>query len=121
MHLLRPFTALALFLVGSGLALPAPAGAEDLTLNTVTYGCERGVSVPVAYVTAGADSVVVLTVEGRQISLYAEPAASGVRYAWPSGGSGYVWWTKGEVASLYWKDGTEGSETPLLQDCRAAE
>ncbi|MFN3823669.1 MAG: MliC family protein [Pseudorhodobacter sp.] len=103
------------------LSLPGMAWAEGLTLNAATYHCERGVEVPVAYVTGGEDSIAVLTVEGRQIALYAEPAASGARYAWPSGGSGYVWWTKGDGASLFWKDGANGSESPLLQDCSLSQ
>ena len=119
MRQFQSVSSLAMVLVLSGLALPAPALAEGLELQTVTYACERGVSVPVAYVNGAEDAIVVLTVEGRQISLYAEPAASGVRYAWPSDGSGYVWWTKGEEASLYWKDGTDGSETLLLAECKS--
>ena len=52
------------------------------------------------------------------VTLWAEPAASGVRYAWPSDGSYYVWWTKGEGAALYWHDGENGTETLLLGDCK---
>jgi len=116
MHLSGRIVPLALV-----LSLPGMAWAEDLTLNAATYRCERGVEIPVAYVSGGEDSVAVLTVEGRQIALYAEPSASGARYAWPSGGSGYVWWTKGDGASLFWKDGANESESPLLQDCNLSQ
>jgi membrane-bound inhibitor of C-type lysozyme len=77
------------------------------------------VTVPAAYVNAAEGSAAVVTVEGRQVALIAEPAASGVRYAWPSGGSGYVWWTKDNEATLLWRDGTTGTETVILPDCRA--
>lgn len=98
--------------------LPLAAHAEQ-QLVTQRYTCDRGVDVPVAYVTAGDASVAVLTVEGRQIALHQEAAASGVRYGWPSDGSNYVWWTKGDTATLLWKDGETGRETPLLVVCRA--
>ena len=58
------------------------------------------------------EQVAVIHVEGSQITLYNESAASGARYAWPSDGAGYVWWTKGPEATLYWKEG--GGEAPLL-------
>ena len=95
--------------------LPFPAQAE-LQMITARYLCERGVAVPVAYVNADGSSVVTLTVEGSQISLYQEPSASGARYGWPSDGSNYVWWSKGDTATLYWRDDT-GAETPILSDC----
>lgn len=102
------------------LALSAAPALADMRVETTRYACDRGVEVPVVYATdAGADSqaIAVLQVEGSQILLYAEPAASGARYAWPSGGSNYVWWTKGEGATLLWKNGATGEETVLLADC----
>jgi membrane-bound inhibitor of C-type lysozyme len=43
-----------------------------------------------------------------------------VRYGWPSDGSHYIWWTKGDMATLYWKDGANGGvETVLHADCKA--
>ncbi len=96
--------------------LPAPALA-DLQLITARYLCERGVEVPVAYVNGDGSSVVTLTVDSRQISLYQEQSASGTRYSWPSDGSNYVWLTKGDTAMLYWKDET-GAETPILAACK---
>lgn len=100
------------------LAFAMPALAETQVANQ-TYLCERDLRVPVVYVNADDTSLAVLVVEGRQVLLYTEPAASGARYAWPSDGSGYVWWTKGDVAMLYWKDGAAGTETAILTECRA--
>lgn len=98
------------------VVVPVPAQAE-LQMITARYACERGVEVPASYVNADDQSVVTLTVEGRQISLYVEASASGARYGWPSDGSNYVWWTKGREATLYWKNET-GVETPILSACR---
>ncbi len=92
------------------LLLPTAAAAQEFT--TQTYRCDRGVEVPTTYVNGPDQSLVVLNVEGRQITLVNEPAASGARYAWPSDGSNYVWWTKGNAATLFWTS-PEG-ETPLL-------
>lgn len=97
------------------ILLPLPAFA-DLQMTTARYACERGVEVPVTYVNAGDQSVVTLTVEGRQISLYNQVSADGAKYGWPSDGSNYVWSTKGRMASLLWKDET-GVETPILTNC----
>jgi membrane-bound inhibitor of C-type lysozyme len=90
--------------------LPAAASAQEFT--TQTYSCDRGVEIPATYVNGPDQSIVVIHVEGRQITLVSDPAASGARYGWPSDGSNYVWWTKGEEATLYWK--TPDAETPLL-------
>ena len=101
------------FAVVPGMAL------ADLSLVGVTYECERGVQVPVTYVNDGAGgSVAVLVVEGRQVALLPEPAASGARYGWPSDGSHYVWWSMGQhEATLYWHDGGTGEDQVLLDGC----
>lgn len=93
-------------------AAPAWAGTEVLTLR---YLCDRDVEVPATFINASDVSVVVLTVDGGQITLFNAPAASGARYGWPSGGAGYVIWTKGDEATIYWREG--GTETAFLT-CR---
>ncbi len=110
--MIRSILAAACLLSAAQMALAAP------DVQTMTYTCERGVSVPATYVNAAEGSVVVLNLEGRQITLFQTEAASGVRYAWPSDGSGYVWWTKGDEADLLWSNGASGEEMPLLSDCR---
>lgn len=94
--------------------LPTAAAAQEFT--TQTYSCDRGVEVPATYVNGPDQSLVVIHVEGRQITLVGETAASGARYGWPSDGANYVWWTKGDEATLFWK--TPDAETPLLT-CKA--
>ncbi len=91
--------------------LPAAAhAAPDFT--TARYTCDRGVEIPATYVNGADGGLVVLHVDGAQITLLVEPAASGARYGWPSDGSNYVWWTKGDTATLYWK--TPEGEATLL-------
>jgi membrane-bound inhibitor of C-type lysozyme len=112
------FRRLAAALGAFALAAPASAGMDTLG---ATYLCERGVEVPVSYVNGSDGSVAVLYVEGRLITLPIAISASGARYAWPSDGSGYVWWTKGETATLYWRDGATSEEVTLHAECRMAE
>jgi membrane-bound inhibitor of C-type lysozyme len=96
---------------GVALALcPGMALAADFT--SARYTCDRGVMVPATYVTTPDGSLAVIHVDGNQITLIGEPAASGARYGWPSDGANYVWWAKGPEATLYWKEG--GAETALL-------
>ena len=104
--------ATALLLCAPNLAL-----AEIAAQNT-NYTCDRGVEIPVVYVNDAATSLAVLVVEGRQIMLYSEPSASGVRYGWPSDGSNYVWWSKGSEATLLWRDSATNSETALISACK---
>ncbi len=104
----------------SALALAAPASA-GMDILGATYLCERGVEVPVSYVNGSDGSVAVLYVEGRLITLPIAISASGARYSLPSDGSGYVWWTKGETAMLYWRDSATSDEVTLYAECRMAE
>ena len=103
---MRVFIALAL--------LPAAASAQEFT--TTRYTCDRDIEVPATYVNGPDLGLVVIHVDGSQITLLSEPAASGARYGWPSDGSNHVWWTKGDAAMLYWR--TPDGET-LLLNCKA--
>jgi membrane-bound inhibitor of C-type lysozyme len=76
--------------------------------------------VPATYVDSETP-VAVINVEGSQITLVIERAASGARYGWPSGGANYIWWIKGDTATLYWRDGASGAETVLLSECVTRE
>ncbi len=102
------------------LLLAAPANAAP-DLSGGTYLCDRGVTLPASYINTGGGSVAVLYVEGRLVTLPIGMSASGARYVWPSDGSGYVWWTKGDTATLYWRDGESGTEQPLYAECRLQE
>ena len=93
--------------------LPSAAAAQEFTADR--YLCDRGVAVPATYINGADQSLVVIHVDGQQITLVNEPAASGARYGWPSDGSNYVWWAKGDEATLY--DLTKGENAPGV-NCR---
>lgn len=101
----------------------APAGAGDIVIDvpgaaveveTVSYACDGDATLAVRYVNAGDVSLAVFLVEGRTVVASASVSASGVRYV----GDRYVWWTKGDTASLYDLMAGEGA-APVL-DCVAA-
>ena len=97
------------------LALSA-APAAALELWPVDYICDAGSFISTAYVNDGQTWAMLLMIEDRMVPLWKEEAASGVRYGDPSGGASYVWWTKGQEATLYWKDAA-GQESPVLNRC----
>ena len=103
----------------AALVLATPAVAE-VNLSTTRYACDRGVEVPVTYVNAGEETVAVLNVEGRQITLLSAQTGPDARYEWPSDGSGYVWTRKGAEATLLWKDAEKGEEVTLYAFCTEA-
>lgn len=103
-------------LCAAALLWAGAAQAAPLEVSNLRYLCDRGVALPVVFVTGPEDAVAVLQVDGSQILLYREASASGVRYAWPSDGAGYVLWTSGDEARVFWREA--GAETPLLT-CRA--
>jgi len=69
--------------------------------------CERGVTVPMTRVSDAKGAIVVMNIDGRQITLHAEPDADGMRFSWPSGGSRCVWAEALGIASVLWRDGSE--------------
>lgn len=108
--------ALCLLAVAAGTG---PARAE-MTFLTLRYQCERGVEIVATYVNSSdGSSAAVINAEGRQIALEISRSASGARYAAPSGGPGYVWWTKGNEGTLFWSDGVADDEATIYADCRA--
>lgn len=99
------------------LALTPTVSHAAPEFTTSRYSCDRGVEIPATYVTGAEGGLVVIHIEGRQITLLGEPAASGARYGWPSDGSNYVWWKTDDGATLYWK--TPEGEAALLT-CKPA-
>ncbi|MDP2083175.1 MAG: MliC family protein [Pseudotabrizicola sp.] len=101
----------SLFAVGL-IALADQAGAAPLDVQNLRFKCDRDVEVPVVFVTGPEDAVAVVQIDGGQFLLYREPAASGAKYSWPSDGASYVLWSKGNEATIYWREA--GKESPLL-------
>jgi membrane-bound inhibitor of C-type lysozyme len=79
---------------------------------TIQYRCDRYVTIPATYADAGPDKIVVLHVDGQQITLIAEPSEKGQRYGWPSDGASYVWSLEADQAVLSWREA--GVETLIL-------
>ena len=88
--------------------------------NATQYICADGAQLAALYGKEGDEDNVILSYRGETFHLIQEMSGSGVRYSWPSDGSNYVWWTKGDSATLYWKDGTKGgAESVVHADCVA--
>lgn len=96
-------------------ALTLPAGAEQADTASFTYDCERGAVVQAAYLNLTEFSYAVIAIEGRQLILESQEAASGARYASTGDQPYHVWWTKGDAASLY----AGPDETAIYSDCVA--
>lgn len=107
-------------MIALALLCAAPAFAQQDAGGIVTarYGCDRGVVVPATYVSAGEVGVAVITVEGQQITLMQEVSGSGARYGWPSDGAHYIWWIKGDSATLFW---SEAGAEDILLNCNVQE
>ncbi len=86
-----------------------------MDMQTIAYSCDRGAAVSATYINSDDESLVVLQVEGRQIGLRTQPAASGARYAVPDGQPGYEWWGKGNESRLSWIDGDQ--EVVIFESC----
>ena len=116
---MRPRLFPAVLLCG---VLAHPVAAQDATEAPapLTYVCERGVEIPVITL-PGDPGLVVLWVEGQLVALPRTPSASGTRYEAADGRSGYVWWSRGDSASLAWYDSDVTEQVTLFRDCRASE
>lgn len=99
--------------------LTGPAAAE-MAVASRTWVCERRVTIPVTSMSGPQGAIVVMDIEGRRITLHGESGPGSGRYSWPSGGSGYVWTEEAGVGRVLWRDGTNGTEAPILTGCRPA-
>ncbi|OCP11140.1 MULTISPECIES: META domain-containing protein [unclassified Ensifer] len=78
-------------------------GADAADRQSVRYDC-GGKVVEAEYINAGPVSLVTFTIDGTFVVASNVIAASGAKYA----GGQYIWWTKGEEATLF--DATKGEE-----------
>jgi membrane-bound inhibitor of C-type lysozyme len=68
---------------------------------SANYACPDGVVVQAAYINPETGpSLAVIAWGGRLIPMQDGPAASGARYAAFGDAGGYVWWTRGDEATL---------------------
>lgn len=94
---------------------PSAAFAELPDVISVTYLCERGVTVPVTYINAGDfERVAVISVEGRQVAMRQFSSASGARYASFDEELGYRWWSKGDTAMLSFQAADDSMDEVFL-------
>lgn len=104
------------------LLSPAAPALSDTGVRQSTYRCERGVALPVSFVNpAGEAGLAVMVVEGKLVTLRAQPGGSGVRYVALDEQDGYRLYTKGDEAFVAWiaADHT-AREVTILAGCRRA-
>lgn len=101
-------------------ALTSPASADELAIDfpaievhdmVVAYACDEG-GLEVRYVNAGATSLAIFDWQGERIVASSGVAASGVRYV----GGRFIWWAKGNEASLY--NALANEQVAPLANCR---
>ena len=112
------FRAAALFFAG---VCAAPALAQEVgPAFSVNYACPGGVVVQAAYVNPETGpSLAVIGWGGKLIPMRDEIAASGARYAAFGETNGFVWWTRGDEATLLYVNPEDmDAEETVLSDCR---
>lgn len=96
---------------GATITIPVPT-AQSVDSTQATYACTDDAVVKVEYFNAGAVSLATLSMKDEFVVVANVISGSGARYA----GDRFIWWTKGDEASLY--DLTKGEDTPGVA-CRA--
>ncbi|HVX79963.1 MAG TPA: MliC family protein [Devosiaceae bacterium] len=101
-------------------AIPSAASAITITLGTtgdferrsVKYGCEGDVSeLTVDYINAAPNFLALVPIDGTVLVFNTVLSGSGAKYA----AGKYVWWSKGNDASLY--DLTQGQNAKPILTC----
>ena len=90
------------------VTLDLPGDVED---SSITYACESGQVMEVRYVNGGKASLAIFDWDGERYVASAAISGSGVRYV----GDRFVWWNKGEEATLY--DELAGADAEPLVTC----
>ena len=99
-------------------ATMALAQGDDLI--PITYLCERGVEVPVVFVSPDdGDSYAVAQIDGKMVGMRQVVSASGARYRSGDGADAYQLWSKSNGAMISF--GADGQDQMLFQDCQARE
>lgn len=110
---MRFMSGLCMAVVATG---PVAAQADTWQGKSVHYTCARGAQVEAVYLTDAQRSLAVVMVEGRMVAFETVVSASGAKYAAMAGApQPYVWWTKGDQATLFATDDGDA----ILTDCIA--
>ena len=105
-------------LAGTATADSAPVQPQDQLLP-VSFTCPDGETLDAVFLnTAGGNSYAVLRMGEELVPMQVAISASGARYTAIAPEDDRVFWTKGDMASLF--AGPDGDET-LLTDCKADE
>lgn len=88
--------------------------------GTVTYACDGGQRLVVAYGTENGQDKIDINIDGPEM-LLREEGFAGLRYSWPSDGSYHIWQVAGAQGpgTLSYRDGEKGTTSPVLTNCRA--
>lgn len=108
--------AAALTLTGFAAGAIAQEGDDDLPPWNVpiTYECERGALLDVVYLnTEDGGAYAVAQIDGHLVPLMIARSGSGAKFM--QGEGGYVLWSKGEEATVYFG----ADEDAILSDCVA--
>ena len=98
------------------LGTMALAQADDLI--PTTYLCERGVEVPVVFVSpGGSEGYAVAQIDGKLVGMRQAVSASGARFRSGDGADAYQLWSKADSALISY--GADGQDRVLFRDCKA--
>ena len=90
----------------------------DVSSPLLAYRCAGGVELQLAELTLETGEVLVLLfLDGEEIQMQVEPAASGVKYRALDPDLALVWHGKGETGFLY-REMPGGEAEPVEADCR---
>lgn len=97
------------------------ANANEIAVQNQSYICERGVELPVTFLTQkNGDAYAVMFIEGKLITLKQQISASGALYVAMDKQDSYRLFTKGDDAMLsYLSNDKRAKEHTLLSSCEA--
>jgi membrane-bound inhibitor of C-type lysozyme len=95
-----------------------PGETMDVSGPLFSYRCESGAELQLAELTLETgEALVLLFLDGEEIQMRTEPAASGAKYRSLDPDLALVWHGKGEEGLLY-REGADGEIETLERDCR---
>lgn len=98
---------------------PSNRPEDGAFISQVTFTCERGTVVAVAYVnnTPDANSFAVAQIDGHQIPMIQVRSGSGIRYRSVDPNRPYELHAKGDAGMIFY--GPEPDPATILKDCKA--
>lgn len=113
-----PVASLVLFVGPAFAEMPSNLPEDGAFISQVTFTCERGVVVPVAYINnAPGHSFAVAQIDGQQIAMIQVVSGSGIRYRSVDAGRPYEFHAKGYDGMFFF--GPEEDPATILGECKA--